>query len=420
MTAKRQTDGGVAAATDDLLTVERALARIGDAVEPITGFEQLALRSALDRILAEDICSPLNVPSYANSAMDGYAVRCADISAAAPVTLQIIGTALAGHPFAAGVGAGQAVRIMTGAKLPAGADTVIMQEDAARQGDSIVVAAGHRPGQHVRLPGEDMALGQVVLSRGQRINPAELGLLASLGIAEVKVTRRLRVAFFSTGDELRSLGEPLGDGQLYDSNRYTLHGMLRRLGAEIIDMGVVPDNREALDAAFRHATAMADVLLTSGGVSVGEADYVKETLERLGQVHFWKIAMKPGKPLAFGKLGNTAFFGLPGNPVSAMTTFYQIVQPILLKLMGQTGVRPLRLTLRCVDALKKSPGRTDFQRGFLYRDEQGELVVRSTGPQGSHVLRSMSQANCFIILPADSGMVPAGSMVEVEPFAGLI
>ncbi len=419
MTAKKMTGTGIAEAADNL-TVERALARIGEAVEPIAGFEQLALRNALDRILAEDICSPINVPAYANSAMDGYAVRSADIPSTAQATLQIIGTALAGHPVAAGLGAGQAVRIMTGAKLPDGADTVIMQEDAIRRGDALIVGSGHRPGQHVRMPGEDMAIAQVVLSRGQRINPAELGLLASLGIAEVKVTRRLRVAFFSTGDELRSLGEPLGDGQIYDSNRYTLHGMLSRLGVEIIDMGVVPDRREALDAAFRQATAMADVLVTSGGVSVGDADYVKETLERLGQVNFWKIAMKPGKPLAFGKLGNTAFFGLPGNPVSSMTTFYQIVRPILLKLMGQTDVRPLRLTLKCVDTLKKSPGRTDYQRGVLYRDEQGGLVVRSTGPQGSHVLRSMSQANCFIILPADWGTVPTGTMVEVEPFAGLI
>lgn len=403
-----------------LMTVEQALAAIREAVEPIVGYEQLSLRGALGRILAEDIRSPLNVPPHANSAMDGYAVRFTDLPHDGEVRLHLVGTALAGHPFDGNVGDGQAVRIMTGAKLPAGADTVIMQEHTTRTADDIVVGTGAKQSQHVRLPGEDMAAGTVVLSRGQRINPAELGLLASLGIPEVRVVRRLRVAFFSTGDELRSLGEPLGEGQIYDSNRYTLHGMLTRLGAEVIDMGVVRDRRDEIAAAFEQAMAIADVLITSGGVSVGDADYVKETLEQLGQVNFWKVAMKPGKPLAFGKLGNATFFGLPGNPVSSMTTFYQIVQPALHHIMGQTDVKPLRLKLRCTDALKKSPGRTDYQRGILTYDEHGELVVRSTGPQGSHVLRSMSLADCFIVLPAEWGAVAAGTIVEVEPFAGLI
>ncbi len=403
-----------------LLTVEQALERIGAEVDTIGGFEQLPLRSALGRILAEEILSPINVPPHANSAMDGYAVRAADLGGATTVVLQVIGTALAGHPYTGAVAPGQAVRIMTGAKMVDGADTVVMQEHVTREGETIRISSGHKQGQNVRHPGEDIALGQQVLARGKRVGPAELGLLASLGIAEVKVMRRLRVAFFSTGDELRSLGQPLEEGQIYDSNRYTLHGMLTRLGADLVDMGVVPDRRDAVAAAFTQAAAVADVLITSGGVSVGDADYVKETLDRLGRINFWKIAMKPGKPLAFGKLGNTVFFGLPGNPVSSMATFYQIVQPTLRRMTGEGEVKPLRLMLRCTTDLKKTPGRADFQRGKLERDSNGLLTVRSTGAQGSHVLSSMSQADCFIILPADWGNVPAGTMVEVEPFAGLI
>jgi molybdopterin molybdotransferase len=272
----------------------------------------------------------------------------------------------------------------------------------------------------VRLPGEDIAAGATVLARGRQLTPADLGLLASLGIAEVRVVRRLRVAFFSTGDELCSLGEIPREGQIYDSNRYTLHGMLCRLGVEIIDMGVVRDRREDIAAAFRQGAAVADVLLTSGGVSVGDADFVKETLDALGKVNFWKIAMKPGKPLAFGLLDRTAFFGLPGNPVSSMATFYQIVQPALRRLTGHQDQAPLRLRVPCASPLKKSAGRVDFQRGILEYDGAGQLSVRSTGPQGSHVLSSMSRANCFIILPAEWGNVEAGTTVEVEPFAGLI
>ncbi len=400
-----------------MLSVAQALEHIRANIHPIEGFEQRALRDALGRTLAADILSPLDVPPQPNSAMDGYALRAADVDSA---PLRLIGTALAGHPFAGTVGAGQAVRIMTGAALPDGADTVVMQEQARRDGDTVLI--NHTPlrGEHVRQAGEDIASGQTVLAQGRVVTPADLGLLASLGIAEVRVARRLRVAFFSTGDELRSLGEPLAEGQIYDSNRYTLFGMLQRLNVEIIDMGVVRDSREAIADAFRQAAAVADVLLTSGGVSVGDADFVKETLDSLGQVNFWKIAMKPGKPLAFGRLQNTVFFGLPGNPVSSMATFYQIVQPTLRQLMGQTATPPLRLRVPCASALKKSPGRADYQRGILEYDAGGRLVVRSTGPQGSHVLSSMSRANCFIILPAETGNIEAGNEVEVEPFAGLI
>lgn len=403
-----------------LLSVQQALDYIRAALRPIEGFEQRALRDGLDRVLAADILSPIDVPPHANSAMDGYALRAADLPTNGEKPLHVIGTAYAGHPYSGQLVSGQAVRIMTGANIPAGADTVIMQEQVRREGDTIYVGSGHQAGEHVRQSGEDIATGQAVLGCGRLLTPADLGLLASLGIAEVKVMRRLRVAFFSTGDELRSLGEPLEEGCIYDSNRYTLHGMLSRLGVEIIDMGVVRDRREDVAAAFAQAAAVADVLLTSGGVSVGDADYVKETLDSLGQVNFWKIAMKPGKPLAFGMLGKTVFFGLPGNPVSSMATFYQIVQPALQQLTGQQVNPPLRLQVPCVTRLKKAPGRADYQRGVLEYDDAGRLVVRSTGAQGSHVLSSMSKANCFIILPAEAGNIEAGNLVEVEPFAGLI
>jgi molybdopterin molybdotransferase len=245
-------------------------------------------------------------------------------------------------------------------------------------------------------------------------------MLASLGLAEVNVHRRVRVAFFSTGDELRSIGETLGEGQIYDSNRYTLYGMLTRLGVELLDMGVIPDRRDAIESAFKTASSLADVLITSGGVSVGEADYVKETLEKIGAVNFWKIAMKPGRPLAFGRIGDCHFFGLPGNPVSAMVTFYQFVQPALQRMMGLPAVEPLYLQLPCVSELRKAPGRVEFQRGIMESDDTGRLVVRSTGKQGSGMLSSMSKANCFIILPMDTAKVEAGSVVTVQPFAGLI
>jgi molybdopterin molybdotransferase len=402
------------------LTLDEALARIAAEVTPLTGFEQLALRSALDRVLCADVLSPLDVPGHANSGMDGYAIRVADLPAAGEREFTVVGTAFAGHPFAGAVGEGEAVRIMTGAVVPAGSDTVVKQEETVARGERVVINAGHKRGANVRLPGEDIRQGATVLARGRRLIPADLGLLASLGIAEVKVFRRPRVAFFSTGDELRSVGETLANGQIYDSNRYTLFGMLTRLGAEVLDMGVVPDDRAATRRAFEEAAAQADMLITSGGVSVGEADYVKETLQALGRVNFWKIAMKPGKPLAFGHLGQTLFFGLPGNPVSVMATFYQVVQPNLRRLSGESATERLRLRVPCADALKKAPGRLDFQRGVLARDTAGNLVVSSAGMQGSHVLSGMSRANCFIVLPPESGNVAAGTLVEVEPFAGLV
>ena len=400
-------------------SVEQARARIMALVTPLATRERLTVRAAMGRVLAEDIISSVNVPPYANSAMDGYALRGADL-AGDTTTLYVIGTALAGIPYNGIVEPSTCVRIMTGAVLPDEADTVLMQEQVQRSGEEIIVQGTHNVGENVRHIGEDIAFGSVVLAAGRRLMPSDLGQIASLGVGEVSVYRRLRVAFFSTGDELRSIGEPLAAGQIYDSNRYTLYGMLTRLGAEVIDMGVIPDQRLRIEAAFQDAVQAADVVITSGGVSVGEADYVKETLDRLGNVDFWKIAMKPGKPLAFGKVQQALFFGLPGNPVSVMATFYQFVQPALRHLMGEPAAATLTIKVPCAQALKKRPGRTDFQRGLLVRNAGGELVVDSTGLQGSHVLSSMSRANCFIVLPAECGDVPAGTLVEVQPFEGLI
>jgi molybdopterin molybdotransferase len=402
-----------------LLTVQQAQARIMALATPINGSETLAIRDALGRVLAESIISPINVPPDSNSAMDGYAVRAADLPAKGDTTLNVIGTAWAGRPFAGTVNAHQCVRIMTGAKMPAGADTVIMQEQVQRQDDTITIDAGHRAGQNVRHPGEDIAEGSTVLTAGQLIGPAELGLLASLGIAQVQTRRRLRVAFFSTGDELQAVGTKLEAGQIYDSNRYTLHGMLTQLGVEVIDMGVIRDDPTAIETAFTQAAQQADAIITSGGVSVGEADFIKATLEKLGTVDFWRIAMKPGKPLAIGKINTALFFGLPGNPVSVMATFYLFAAPAMRQMMGQTVTPPLHVTAISKHTLKKRPGRMDFQRGVL-SNENGRLVVDAAGMQASHILSGMSQANCFIVLPLEAGSIEAGSEVDVMPFHGMI
>lgn len=402
------------------LTVEAAVERIRATLTPIPGVEKVALRSALGRVVAEEIRSRIDVPGHTNSAMDGYAINAAEIPAEGTRELEVIGTSWAGRPFQGEVGAGQCVRIMTGAAMPLGTDTVIMQEQVTSSGGNIRFDARHRPGQNVRQAGEDIARGAVVLAPGRRLVPADLGLLASLGVGELGVRRRLRVAFFSTGDELRGIGEPLGPGDIYDSNRYTLHGMLSRLGAEIIDMGVIRDVREDTRRAFADAARIADVVITSGGVSVGEADFVKETLDEIGQVDFWKVAMKPGRPLAFGRIKDAYFFGLPGNPVSVMVTFYLFAQPALRTLMGEPEGAALRIRVPCASRLKKRPGRVEFQRGVLEPDETGRTRVRKTGPQGSGILTSMSEANCFIILSLESEGVEPGTEVEVMPFTGMV
>lgn len=402
------------------LSVSDARDYILQTISPVACHERLALRSALNHVLATDIISPIDVPAQASSAMDGYALSSADLPTDGIVMLRVTGTAWAGRSFTETVNRGEAVRIMTGGVMPTGTDTVIMQEHVETVHEQIRIGSGHRPGQNVRLAGEDIGQGKPVLHKGKYMLPPDLGLLASLGIGDVHVVRPLRVAFFSSGDELRAIGDALEEGQIYDSNRYTLYGMLKRLGVHIIDMGVVADDRSAIRHALQSAATHADAVITSGGVSVGEADYIREILQELGEVKFWKIAMKPGRPLAYGKIRQTPFFGLPGNPVSVMVTFYQFVQPALKRMMGQTDNRPLRLQACCESAIKKRPGRTEFQRGILSADAEGKLQVHSTGQQGSGMLSSMSAANCFIILPEDSDAVGPGSMVEVEPFEFLM
>ena len=403
------------------LKLSEALSRILAAVQPVAGVETLAVRSALGRVLSADIVSKINVPSHTNSAMDGYAVSGADLPTEGERSFPVIGTSAAGRPFDGQVEPGQCARIMTGAPMPAGTDTVVMQENVTRDGDTAIIGAGQTPGQHVRQAGEDIAAGNVALSAGTLLMPAEIGILASLGVGEVSVRRRPRVAFFSTGDELRSVGEPLGEGQIYDSNRYTIFGMLTRLGVEVLDMGVIRDDRDAVEQAFTKAAAEADAIVTSGGVSVGDADYVAETLERAGTVGFWKVAMKPGRPLAFGRIDDALFFGLPGNPNSVMATFYQLVQPALQALAGMPDPEPpLTMPAISASALRKKPGRREFQRGVLTRSDDGRLIVRKTGHQGSGVLSSMAAANCFIVLPEDSGPVAEGDEVTVQPFAAFV
>jgi len=404
-----------------LLSVAQARARIVEAVAPVRSAETLPLREALGRVLAGSIVAPLDVPSHTNSAMDGYAVRAVDLPAEGVREFRVPGTSWAGRPWLVPIEAGQAVQIMTGAMMPEGADTVVMQEQVERNGDRVRIGSGHRCGQNVRAAGEDVAAGQQVFTAGKRLSAADIGVLASLGLAEVAVLRKLKVTFFSTGDELRSVGEALGPGEIHDSNRYTLYGLLRKLDVDIVDLGVVRDRRELVEQAISTAAATADAIITSGGVSVGEADFVKETLEKLGKMSFWKIAMKPGRPVAFGHIGEAVFFGLPGNPVSVMVTWFQFVRPALLKMSGETAP-PVVFTVqaRAASPLRKRPGRFEFQRGILEQSAPGEFVVRSAGAQGSGILRSMSEANCFILLDPDRTSVEPGEEVEVQPFQNLI
>jgi len=402
------------------MPVEQAREFIARFLAPIRGVERLGVRAALGRILAADVVSPLDVPAHDNSAMDGYAVRHGDLGGG-ETTLRVVGTAFAGSPYPGTVGAGECVRIMTGGVVPGGADTVVMQEYARAAADRVVIGSGHRKGQNVRRAGEDLRRDAVALALGRLLTPADIGLLASLGIGEVGVYRKLRVAFFSTGDELVSIGHPLSPGQVYDSNRYTIYGMLTRLGADVMDFGVVPDDPPRLEQTFREAAEVADVVITSGGVSVGEADFIRDLLNQLGEVVFWKIAMKPGRPLAYGRVQNAHFFGLPGNPVSVMVTFYQFVRDALFVLMGRDPVPALPvLKARCTSALKKAPGRTEFQRGVLHRDADGNWCVRTTGEQGSGILSSMSEANCFIVLPQAQGDLAAGTLVDVQVLEGVV
>ncbi len=413
------------------LPVASAQTIINGFVQPVVAMQTVPVQQALGRVLAAELISPLNVPAHDNSAMDGYALRADDLiahaaSAHAPCRLQQIGRALAGKPFNGELQPGQCVRVMTGAVLPTGADTVVPQElcrapSDAENGQWVEITAALTRGDNVRYAGEDLVRGKPVLARGRNLQPADLGLIASLGIGSVPVFRQVRVAHFSTGDEIASIGQPLAPGQVYDSNRYCLHGMLARLGVQTIDMGVIADDPAALRSALTAAATHADVVITTGGVSVGEADFIRSLMAQLGEVAFWKIAMRPGRPMAFGRIGESLFFGLPGNPVAVMVTFYQFVREALLRLGGQTErlqVPLLRVPSRV--ALRKRPGRTEYQRAMLSLDDASGWSVSLTGQQGSGVLRSMSTANCLLVLEHERSDVAAGDLVSVQLFDGLV
>jgi len=419
-------------------------------VEPVTATEDSPLFSALGRVLAQDVISPISVPPHDNSAMDGYAFAGAQLVAGQPLTLRVVGTALAGKAWVGTVAAGECVKIMTGAIMPAGLDTVVPQEftTAAAEGHITIAADVLKTGDNRRFKGEDLMLGSVALAQGTLLSPAALGLVASLGLPTVKVFRRLRVAYFSTGDEILSLGEPPREGAVYDSNRYTVFGLLTRLGVEVIDLGVVCDEPQLLEAAFRQAAQQADAIITSGGVSVGEADHTRTMMKKLGDVDFWRIAMRPGRPMAVGRIAadikdksassaypssvdsyqndinqshnGAVLFGLPGNPVAVMVTFLAFVRPALLRMMGSTHTPPPLLRATSVEAMRKKPGRTEYQRGLVTTAPDGTLQVRTTGNQGSGVLSSMVQANGLIVLHHGQGNVAAGDTVDVMVFDGVI
>ena len=413
------------AAGDRQLSVDDARAAIAAALQPIGGRETVALMQALGRVLAEDLLSPIDVPAHDNSAMDGYAFAGTALRVDAATTLSVAGTVYAGAPYAGGLVEGQCLRIMTGAVMPDGLDTVVPLELCRSDGERIEIEPGvMRPGENRRRRGEDLACGKPALHAGRVLRPADLGLAASLGMAELTVVRRLRVALFSTGDELRMLGQALDPGCVYDSNRYALMAALQRLGVEIVDLGLVRDDPAALQATLETAIAQADVVLTSGGVSAGDADHTRTLLARMGEVAFWKVAMRPGRPFAFGPLraagGASWLFALPGNPVAALVTFYAFVREGLLRLAGAAAEPLPVLQARCTHAIRKRPGRTELQRGRLSASPDGGWQVQITGSQGAGILRSMSEANALVVLRHEQGSVAAGEWVDVWLFDGLI
>jgi molybdopterin molybdotransferase len=406
------------------LSVAQARQAIAAALRPVTGSESVALTAALGRVLVADLLSPIAVPAHDNSAMDGYAFDGALLRDDAASRFECIATVYAGAPFNGTVATGECVRIMTGAVMPAGCDTVVPQELCRAEAGVVHIEPGVlRRGENRRQRGEDLAPGQPALAAGRVLKPSDLGLAASLGIAQLTVRRRLRVALFSTGDELCSLGEPLAPGSVYDSNRYCLLGALQRLGVEVVDLGLVRDDPAALQATLEAAVAQADVVLTSGGVSVGEADHTRALLARMGEVAFWKVAMRPGRPFAFGPLhagGRSSWlFALPGNPVAALVAFYVFAREALLQLAG-AAPQPLPvLQARCSSAIRKRPGRTEFQRGTVSLAADGQWQVAITGAQGAGILRSMSEANALVVLRHEQGSVAAGDPVDVWLFDGL-
>jgi molybdopterin molybdotransferase len=403
-----------------LLTIDQALLRINQAISSVTGNEKINLKKALERVLAETVTSPINIPPERVSAMDGYAFSSADIIDSQSFTLQHTGTSWAGKPYNGSIQAEQCVRIFTGAVVPKNADSIIMQEHVTTDGSNIIFPANSTGQQNIRAAGSDRQKHETLLSAPKKISAIDCALLASAGIYDIAVKRKVNIAFFSTGDELTPIGQALKSGQIYDSNRYALNGLLKDECFAVADMGVIADNRQLLEKALLSAAKTYDVIITTGGASVGEADYIEEILAQCGQVDFWKIAMKPGKPLAFGKIGDCLFFGLPGNPVSAVTTFQKIVLPALQQLSGAPIKNNMQLKALCRTELKKVPGRQEYQRGILSQLKDGEFIVETAGQQDSHHLSALSKANCYIVLSADCLGVKAGEQVIVEPFDHLL
>jgi len=400
-----------------MLPVGESIKRILDAVPSATKTERIPLSKAMDRVLATDQYSPFNVPPHTNSAMDGYAIAFTD---PLPVSWRLVGEAYAGRGYPEKLKQGEAVAIMTGAPVPEGADTIIIKEAASLQGATLSIQGGVQKGQHVRLAGEDIPRGSLCLPSGSLLSPQALGLLASMGLSSVEVFKPVRVAIFSTGDEVVDQGKALPEFGIYDTNRFTLRGMLTRLGCEVIDLGIIEDDQRSLSEALALAASSADIMLSSGGVSMGEADYIKSALKKEGRVDFWRIAMRPGRPLAFGDVGGKPFFGLPGNPVAVMVTFMQFVQPALRKMMGQTSWQPNRMIATAEETLKSRLGRTDYSRGVYHINESGRLVVRSTGSQGSGILTSMVMANCLIEITDEFERIDVGEPVLIQPFSDLM
>ncbi len=409
------------------LSVSQVNAFLAELVQPVStdDSQDVFLFDALGRVLAQDVVSPISVPAHNNSAMDGFAFDAAQLQTDQPLNLRVVGTALAGKAWQGKVNAGECLKIMTGAILPDGLDTVVPQEfcqvDSAHDVTTVTIPPNIlKAGDNRRLVGEDLMQGQPALKAGQHLTPAALGLVASLGLPDVRVHRRLRVAYFSTGDEVLSLGEAPREGAVYDSNRYTVFGLLTRMGCEVIDMGVVRDDPALLETAFAKAALEADAIITSGGVSVGEADFTKAMMKKLGDVAFWKIAMRPGRPMAVGRIGKSVLFGLPGNPVAVMVTFLAFVRPALLRMMGSTAQPAPLLRAKSLEPLRKKAGRTEYQRGFVSSTPDGTLQVRTTGNQGSGVLSSMVQGNGLIVLHHGQGNVAVGDEVDVMMFEGAI
>ncbi|MGH8557734.1 MAG: molybdopterin molybdotransferase MoeA [Methylococcales bacterium] len=398
-----------------MLSLTQAREIVASSILPLSGYEQIVLKNCSGRVLFDDIVAPFDIPRESQSSMDGYAFNSLDLNQTGFSRFKIAGTSWAGRPFTDPVNSGECVRIFTGATLPAGTDSVVIQESAYASGGCIEIPSSGKSKENIRTRGDEIHQGQRVLQKGKRLSPADMAILASLGIHSIRVRRRPRVAFFSTGDELVSLDKPLETGQIYDSNRYLLYGMLKALGIDPLDFGVVRDDRDAIVDALTEASAISDMLISCGGVSVGEADLVKQALASAGQIEFWEIAMKPGKPLAFGRIGPAHFFGLPGNPVSVFVTFYQLVRPALRHMMGANPSKALRLQAACVSKINKTPGRQEFQRGILFFDEAGMARVLPAEKQQSHNLSAMAECNCFIVLPAECEGVEAGKPVEVEP-----